>query len=241
MSISEAFRIQRHDVLSPKDGYDIAAPWYDKWHWTQFWKYNELPMVGNLLNKLTPGRILDAGTGTGAYRFQLEDRGHEIVGLDISTKMLEIQAKKERFVSHTTSVKLLNGDIQHMPFGWSETFDCIICARVLSHIEDALTTIREFSRVLKKEGRLILTDVDPAHPYEHVKISNGSIHSIIRAFKHDHSELTAFFASAHLRIELFRRFALQDLYWLPPKDRFAKIYCAPKRPIFFICELIKQQ
>jgi len=239
MRVNKDLTTRTYGLLPAKEGYDLAAPWYDKWHWTEFWKRNELPLVGTLLDDLTPARVLDAGSGTGAYRFELEARGHQIVAIDISSKMLGIQAQKARFFSHDNTTKLFNGDIQDMPAEWSESFNYIVCARVLSHIANPLVPIREFSRVLKRGGRLIITDVDPSHPYKHVKISNGSVHSMIRAFKHGRHELEACFSAAYLRIEMFKRVALRDLSWLPSQDTFAKIYYASEQPIFFICVLTK--
>lgn len=225
--------------LPPQEGYDLAAPWYDSWHWTQLWQRNEMPLVAAIFERLTPGQVLDAGSGTGAYRFQLEARGHEVVALDISRKMLAVQALKERFSVADVKGRLVNGDIRAMPEEWSATFDYIVCARVLSHVENSFLAISELSRVLKKGGRLVITDVDPGHPYTHVKIRNGSLHSMIRVYKHDHQELKGAFAEAGLRIQMLRQVRLDELVWQPPREAFAKIYRAPEKPIFFVCELAK--
>jgi ubiquinone/menaquinone biosynthesis C-methylase UbiE len=227
-------------LLSPKEGYDLAAPWYDTWYWTKFWKHNELPLVRMLLDRFTSCDALDAGSGTGAYRFQLESQGCNTVAIDISRRMLEVQEKKQRIISPHTTVRLIAGDLRAMPAEWSETFDFVICARVLAHIDECVLAIRELSRVLKKGGRLIITDIDPKHQYTCVRIRNGSIHSLIQIFKHDHQILASAFTASRLRIQMFRQFFLHDLLWLPPKDKFAKIYDNPRNPIFFIYDLTKE-
>jgi len=38
-----------------------------------------------------------------------------------------------------------------------ESFDCILCTEVLEHVPDAVAAIREFSRILKPGGILIIT------------------------------------------------------------------------------------
>ena len=240
MKIHEADRTRRDKLLSPKEGYDLAAPYYDSWYWTEFWKHNELPPVAAILNRLTPGKALDAGSGTGAYRFQLEALGYNTVGIDISSKMLEVQVIKEKTTSPQSTARLITGDIKAMPSGWSERFDCVICTRGVAHIDDCPLAIRELSRVTKKGGNLIITDIDPEHHYTHVRISNGSIHSLIQVFKHDHRELASAFAESGLRIQMFRRFILHDLLWYPPEDKFAKIYRTPRTPIFFIYYITKR-
>lgn len=231
--------MSRDCILQPIEGYDLAAPWYDNWHWTEFWKRNEVPMVGALLDSLVIGHALDVGSGTGTYRFQFEKRGCDTVAIDISSKMLEIQVRKERSIGGQLRGTLVNGDVRAMPKEWTGAFDCMVCARVISHLEEYGLAIREMSRVLRKGGRLIVTDVSPEHPYSHVKISNGSIHSIIRAFKHDLGEMADTFQASGLKILTFKQFGLRDLNWLPPRNKFAKIYLKPDTPIFFLFDVKK--
>ncbi len=240
MRIHEGNETPTEKLLSPREGYDLAAPYYDSWYWTEFWKHNEMPLVTAILNRLTPRDALDAGSGTGAYRFQLEARGSNTMAIDVSGKMLEVQARKGMTAGPQAKARLVVGDIKAMPPEWSERFDCAICARVLAHIDNCLLAVRELGRVVKQGGRLIITDIDPEHEYRHVRISNGSIRSLIQVFKHDHHELKAVFEASGLRIKSFRRLILGDLLWLPPEDKFAKIYRSPRTPIFFIYDLIKR-
>ena len=47
-------------------------------------------------------------------------------------------------------------DIVKMPFP-DESIDVVLCTEVFEHIKDPLAALKEFNRVLKKNGRLILT------------------------------------------------------------------------------------
>jgi ubiquinone/menaquinone biosynthesis C-methylase UbiE len=134
-------------VLPPEEGYDLASSWYDNWHWTKFWLRNELPITTALFERLPIGNALDAGSGTGLYRFALEARGHRTVGIDISKKMLEVQARKETRAEHQANLQLVHGDIQGMPVAWSAAFDHVCCARVLSHIDDYELAIKELCQM----------------------------------------------------------------------------------------------
>jgi ubiquinone/menaquinone biosynthesis C-methylase UbiE len=53
--------------------------------------------------------ILDAGVGTGRFAKPLQDRGYDIVGIDLSPRMLRKAANKG-------TVNLVRGDITKMPF-----------------------------------------------------------------------------------------------------------------------------
>lgn len=230
----------RKEVTLPaEEGYDRASAWYDNWHWTKFWQRNELPITAEILDRLPVGDALDAGSGTGAYRFALETRGHQTVALDISRKMLEVQEEKGGLIRAVRQT-LVHGDIQAMPSSWSEAFDCICCARVLSHVDDCGVAIKELSRVLKPGGRLIITDVDPGHPYTRVTVKNGIVYSRIRVFKHSHSELAGSMCASGLQIQTFRQMGLRDLLWKPDREQFPQIYSAQNAAIFYIYVLFKE-
>src|SRR5215211_4708844 len=54
----------------------------------------EQPAVRALLEPLPPGRALDAACGTGRYARHLVERGHEVVGFDLTPEMLLRAAAK---------------------------------------------------------------------------------------------------------------------------------------------------
>lgn len=221
-------------ALSPREGYDRAASIYDNWHWAKFWRENELPVVAEWLDGLAPGLALDAGSGTGTYRFQFQARGHRCVAVDLSLEMLKVQ--EMRCAGKMDQWGLFQGDIQSLPFTPSK-FDYLLCARVLSHIERLDSVVAEFARVVRPEGRLILTDVHPDHPYDHVTVSN-SFKVRIRIHKHAIESLSDILARCGaFRMVSFEEYRLRDLAWKPPKERFEKIYENPDLPIFYICSL----
>jgi ubiquinone/menaquinone biosynthesis C-methylase UbiE len=223
------------DVLPPEPGYDLAAAWYDYWHWSEFWRRNEVPIVRPLLRSGPRGLALDAGSGTGLYRFALQAAGHDTVCIDISRRMLDVQAAKQR----GDQARLVHGDIQHMPSDWHETFGSVVCARVLSHIQDYRTALCSLGGVLRKGGRMILTDVDPHHPYAHVTVKKGVVYSKIRVFKHSHSGISAGLEGAGFHVVKLQRYRLADLLWKPDHALFPQIHGAPDTDIFFVCEAVK--
>lgn len=227
-------------LLSPQEGYDRAAAVYDGWHWAEFWRKNELPIVAEWIDALDPGFALDAGSGTGNYRFELEAKGHTCIPLDLSMEMLRVQRRKTSAPSNTTHDNLIRGNVRALPFS-SAVFRYLICARVLSHVERLEPVLSEFARVVQPTGQLILSDVHSDHPYEHVTVSNGFMIAI-QTYKHPVRELVNAITACRLfRILWLREYRLCDLPWKPPEFRFAKIYENPDVPIFYVCSLERLQ
>ncbi len=116
---------------------------------------NRLQWLKNTLSKIREGsRILDAGAGTQQYRslcthlnYVSQDFGeYDGQGDKSGLQMGEFDYGNLDIVC----------DIINIPEP-DETFDAILCTEVLEHIPSAELAIKEFSRLLKKNGHLILT------------------------------------------------------------------------------------
>lgn len=103
-----------------------------------------------------PSRILDAGGGTGFYSIPLAVKGHEIIILDVSEKMLKKARENAEKSNVTERVRTILGDIDHLNFP-NSYFDVILCHLAFGHVSNASRTLREFYRVLKNDGILSLT------------------------------------------------------------------------------------
>ncbi len=100
--------------------------------------------------------ILDAGCGTGQTAAFLYQEFKAIVyGLEINPIMLE--KAKNRFQALNAPVQLVKGSVEEIPFE-DHTFDFIISESVLAFVNKP-AALKEFSRVLKKEGRLIANEM----------------------------------------------------------------------------------
>lgn len=103
---------------------------------------------------LAPGsRIADIGCGAGGTLEHLQRTGlYRLVGLDCSETLLGLAA------SRLASGGLVQGRAEALPFR-EASFDAILCECVLSIVQDRSAAIREFARVLKDDGCLIVSDV----------------------------------------------------------------------------------
>jgi len=98
-----------------------------------------------------PGvRVLDVGTGTGAVAAAALERGAVPVGLDLAEEM--VAAARERH----PEIEFRQGDAEEMPFG-DGMFDAVLAAFVLNHLPDPAAAAAQWSRVLRRGGRLALS------------------------------------------------------------------------------------
>jgi SAM-dependent methyltransferase len=94
-----------------------------------------------------PRRVLEVGGGEGELVERvLKELGAEVVGVDQSEGMVEIQRSK--------GIDAHVGDVQALPFG-DEEFDVAIAAWMLYHVADLDLGLAELARVLRPGGRLV--------------------------------------------------------------------------------------
>jgi ubiquinone/menaquinone biosynthesis C-methylase UbiE len=227
------------EPLDPREGYDLIAASYDQWYWVDFWRRNEAPIVVRWLKDVTPGLLLDVGSGTGLYRVDLEPFGHRWISLDLSLAMLRVQRARLLALGTSGPLGLLQGDACALPFRRG-VFDVVLCTRVLTHVHSIATAIEELSRVTKPGAVCIITDVHADHPYTHMSIDHGGKKLRVRTFHHSMDELRSSISMiGEFKLVDLEEYRLHDLSWLPPRDRFGKLYRDPRRPLFYTCRLIR--
>lgn len=102
--------------------------------------------IFEMFSKEKRGKVLDIPTGTGVLADRLHKLGFEVSCCDIN---LSFFAAKD--------LKILFGDMnKSLPYE-VEYFDYIACLEGLEHTENPFNAIKEFSRVLKRKGRLFIS------------------------------------------------------------------------------------
>ncbi len=128
--------------------YDIEWE-VESFHWWFFVRRKLLKAILSFAN-ISKNRIaLDIGCGTGANLRILEAAGFDVVGLDRSSYALSLTKKK-------INCPLVNGDLNGLPMR-AESVGIIVAMDILEHLEDDVGGIREFYRVLRSGGVLIVT------------------------------------------------------------------------------------
>jgi SAM-dependent methyltransferase len=110
---------------------------------------------------IKPGNhVLDVGCGIGIQALamaKLATRSGKVVGTDISTVMIDIA--KSKTASSGLPLEFLTADAASQPFP-DQSFDGVRTERVLMYVPDSQQAIREFKRLLKPGGRLVVFDFD---------------------------------------------------------------------------------
>jgi ubiquinone/menaquinone biosynthesis C-methylase UbiE len=108
---------------------------------------------------VTDGLVLDVGTGTGSVAIGFAEGipGVEVVGLDLSDVVLELARDNARESEVPESISFEEGDAEGMPFE-DDTFDLVISSDTLHLVKDPIKAFNEIHRVLKPQGRFLISD-----------------------------------------------------------------------------------
>jgi len=131
---------------------DMYKPWYNKYPFNRI----RLDFVMDILKAKGSKKILDVGCGSCRPMIEMLEKGFEVVGFDISDKMLE-EGKKDLGMAGFDESLAFKADIEDVKSLPDEKFDAIIALGVFPHIinEDlALTNIKS----LLNDGGIILIE-----------------------------------------------------------------------------------
>jgi SAM-dependent methyltransferase len=136
--------------------WDIRAGLYDVCEASD---YRRGPQKAALFSDMR-GRVLFAAVGTGVDIKHFPP-GLSIAAIDISDKMLRKAEKRAR--QYSGHLVLCEADAQDLRFP-AESFDTVVTSCTMCSVPDPLRAFREFHRVLRPGGRLLM--------FEHVRSRN---------------------------------------------------------------------
>ena len=99
-------------------------------------------------------RALDLATGTGDIAFGLAARGADVVGLDVTPRMIELAHAK---AGERRDARFVIGDMLALPFP-SRSFDVVTIGYGLRNVPELDTAVGELFRVVKPGGRVLSLD-----------------------------------------------------------------------------------
>lgn len=124
--------------------------------------------VVRMIRDIEPDAVLDIATGTGDLAINLAQTGaKKIVGLDISSGMLEIGKRKVAGKGLGDTIEMVLGDSEDLPFD-NNSFDAVTVAFGVRNFENLEKGLAEICRVLRPGGRFVIleTSVPTKTPYK---------------------------------------------------------------------------
>ena len=112
------------------------------------------------------GRLLDVGCGPGTAALSLAARGLRgamLVGVDVAIDKL-VSVAAAGGPPDGTRVRFAAGDAAALPFACA-SFDSTFCVAVLQHVNVIDEPIREFARVTRPGGRILVVEPDNSARY----------------------------------------------------------------------------
>ena len=134
------------------------APVYDVFELILSDVRNQITKEINPINK----SVLDVATGTGSLAIDLSKSAEKVIGIDLSSKMLDVAEKKRK----NDNLSFVLMDASCMKFN-DEEFDLVTISLGLHDMPLDIRTLvlKEVKRVLKRDGKLYILEYDlPQNP-----------------------------------------------------------------------------
>ena len=139
--------------FSSSDPFATVAPFYN----LDLRDYNDDVSLYRLLAERSTGSVLELGCGTGRVALALAGDGHDVVGVDMSTGMLEIANRHD----HSNSVRWIRGDMRALDL--DREFGLILVPlgglQHMQEIDDLVATMTVIAHHLSSGG-VAVVDVE---------------------------------------------------------------------------------
>jgi ubiquinone/menaquinone biosynthesis C-methylase UbiE len=117
----------------------------------------DLETIIRFVRQLSAPRVLDAGCGAGHVSVGVAPWSMEVVACDLTAAMLD-QVRELAAERSVTNVETRQADVGRLPFPDAD-FDIVVSRYSAHHWTDVPAALREFGRVLKPGGQLVVGDI----------------------------------------------------------------------------------
>jgi len=189
---------------SSRFDFDLLADKYDSWYESakgRMYDRLEKKAISRYLPPDAKGKkLLEVGCGTGHWSGFFSEHGFEVVGVDVSERMIDMAKSK-----NIPNVSFQVADGYSLPFP-DETFDVTAAITTLEFVRDAKAVIREMVRCTRKPGGRLLIGVlnelarlnrnrkqRPESPYAKARLfSPSQLKQLLEPYGRVHTVITGF-------------------------------------------------
>ncbi len=158
--IIELLRTRRHRFL---DRHQDSGDWYNRMFSAA--SYSLWSVSRPVMERHCRGSTLDAGSGRGAWRETIRQTGAEYESVDVAPR------------GGDTPTWI--ADVTDMPEIPDSRYDTVVCHQVLEHVRNPDRAMREFHRVLRAGGTLVLSvpHLSRRHelPRDYIRVSQEGV------------------------------------------------------------------
>ncbi|MFO8053114.1 MAG: class I SAM-dependent methyltransferase [Candidatus Omnitrophota bacterium] len=166
-----------------------------------------------ILDKAEPlsGDILEIGTGKGNFTVILAKRGYSFVSVDASQDQQKIGYLNVKYLGLDDQVIFKIENAENLSFK-DKSFNTVISVNMIHHLDESQKVLNEFTRILKRKGKIVLADFtkEGLEVINKIHLQQGRRH---RTDKVDFSGLEKYFRQKSFKTERYR-------------DKFQKILLA---------------
>ena len=113
------------------------------------------------------GLVLDLCCGSGRHSISLSNKGMDVVGLDVSAKLLKIAKTRQR--ERNSAASFVRGEMRHLPFRkgvFVAAISMFTSYGYLPSIEEDLKSMNEVAVTLKQDGQFLIDVANREHLIE---------------------------------------------------------------------------
>jgi 2-polyprenyl-3-methyl-5-hydroxy-6-metoxy-1,4-benzoquinol methylase len=172
---AEAYDVDSESLQAVAYHGQLARGWEQRYRKRSF-KARQAVLIECLEKRnLAGGSWLDAGCGTGTLSRLLADRGCEVLGVDAALEMVEAAGRLLQGEDMSVQPKFEQVEtIARLPLA-SNSCDGVLCSSVLEYVSDVDACLKEFARVLRPGG-LLLVSVPNRHSI--VRLTEAGCHRL---------------------------------------------------------------
>lgn len=140
--------------------HDRIADEYEQQYESAYWRlYDALTWahMTEVFDGVVPGRLLDAGGGTGRWAREFAKRGFHVDVVDLAPGMIRRGQELAEVANLGQAISFHAGDVCNLPFADAE-FDAVVCqGNPVSYCADPRRGLRELARVARPGASVVVS------------------------------------------------------------------------------------